>query len=305
MKLTIIIPCYNAQNSIGKLLSSLAKQQVIGVEIIIVNDGSTDNTENIVNAFLTCNVQMPICIYNTKNSGAAAAREYGLIKAKGEYISYCDSDDDVASNFINAILVSSEIKPDMIYYSSNIVKEIELNKKTHIKKVFFEKDFIYKNGEELLNYLLTNGYYTAAVWSYVFRRELAISSGAKFTARPVHEDHMFTIKLLLNSTLIVTLKEVLYLQNLRAGSLTNSTKSPHYISERYNAYLEVKNILKNRLKKKCIYLYSKWSVHGFLKLCKSSPKSFIIALIKQKLFVYFWQDRAFLLPFIFFAIFKK
>ena len=93
-KVSIIVPVYNRENDIVLCYQSLYKQTYPNIEIIFVNDGSTDNTLNILNTF------DKVKVITIKNSGPAEARRVGLNNSTGEYISFVDSDDYLDKNFI-------------------------------------------------------------------------------------------------------------------------------------------------------------------------------------------------------------
>lgn len=98
VKVSIIIPAYNAEEYITECLMSCVNQTLSNIEIIIINDGSTDNTQNIIDEF---KVQNPTSIksFEIKNGGAGNARNYGLTKALGKYIAFVDSDDIISSDY--------------------------------------------------------------------------------------------------------------------------------------------------------------------------------------------------------------
>src|SRR5665213_2108143 len=88
---SIIVPAYNASKYIAATIHSVQTQTFPNWELIIIDDGSNDSTEEIVKTFLS---DSRICIYYQKNSGVCTARNNGLAKAKGEYISLLDADDE-------------------------------------------------------------------------------------------------------------------------------------------------------------------------------------------------------------------
>ena len=94
MKLSIIVPVYNVEKYIEKCLNSLCNPE-IEKEIIIVNDGSTDSSLKIVEEFKKNHDKENIIIISQENKGLSEARNTGLRKAKGEYVSFIDSDDFV------------------------------------------------------------------------------------------------------------------------------------------------------------------------------------------------------------------
>lgn len=113
--ISVIIPAYNAENTILRALESLKKQTRLDLitEIIIVNDGSTDQTEELINSFKSKNSQMNILVINQANSGVSVARNKGLHESKSEWVALLDSDDEWLPNKI-------EIQWDYINKNSNI-----------------------------------------------------------------------------------------------------------------------------------------------------------------------------------------
>lgn len=108
IKLSIIIPYYNAENYIGELLGVIDKQITEEVEVILVDDGSA---EPFRTEYKWCQV------YRKENGGCASARNVGLVYANGEYIQFIDSDDLIPPYFIEKLLKKIEEQPDMIDYS--------------------------------------------------------------------------------------------------------------------------------------------------------------------------------------------
>ncbi len=94
--ISVIIPLYNAENTIVKALDSVKKQtyKEQGFEIIIINDGSTDESKNIVENYISQNLELNIQLLNQENKGVSAARNVGLKICKGEFIALLDSDDE-------------------------------------------------------------------------------------------------------------------------------------------------------------------------------------------------------------------
>ena len=124
MILSIIIPAYNVEMYLSDCLESLVSNS-FGldpnlVEIIIVNDGSTDNTLNIALSF--SNSFDFIKVYDKPNGGLSDARNYGIDKARGDYLSFIDSDDIIKNNFINDVLKVINTQKDVDVISFNVVK---------------------------------------------------------------------------------------------------------------------------------------------------------------------------------------
>ena len=107
-KLSVIIPVYNVEQYLPKCLASVVQQTLKDIEIICVNDGSTDNCLKILEEFKSKDNR--IKIINKENAGLGNARNTGLEEAKGEYISFIDSDDYIDENFFE--LLYNEAKED-------------------------------------------------------------------------------------------------------------------------------------------------------------------------------------------------
>ena len=94
IKVSVIVPVYNVENYLVKCLDSLVHQTLKDIEIIVVNDGSPDNSQNIIDTYVK-KYPKKIKAFSKKNGGQGSARNYGLKYAKGEYIAFVDSDDYV------------------------------------------------------------------------------------------------------------------------------------------------------------------------------------------------------------------
>ena len=97
--ISIIVTAYNAEKTIERCLNSILNNKYDDYEIIIVNDGSTDKTEEIVQLFASEKIRY----YYEENKGVSSARNLGLKESKGEYITFVDSDDYVANNYFEGL----------------------------------------------------------------------------------------------------------------------------------------------------------------------------------------------------------
>ena len=113
--ISVIIPIYNTGDSAVKLLNKLTKQSYENLEIICVDDGSKDGSFNLVSEFIRQsklkNKNLNMTIFRQKNQGAAGARNLGLKKASGEYVTFIDSDDEVKKTHIEDLVKSLEKDP--------------------------------------------------------------------------------------------------------------------------------------------------------------------------------------------------
>ncbi|MDF2791255.1 MAG: glycosyl transferase family protein, partial [Neobacillus sp.] len=112
---SVIVPVYNTEKYIARCLESIITQKYRNIEIIVVNDGSTDQSEKIINTY--AEKDRRVQLYNQKNAGQAVARNRGLQIANGEYILMVDSDDSISENLIDDVLRKMcEAKADLAIF---------------------------------------------------------------------------------------------------------------------------------------------------------------------------------------------
>lgn len=152
VKISIIIPCFNAEAYINKCLSSFEKQSFRDFEIILINDCSTDNTKQEIQKIKERGTLKIKYIENTKNSGPAASRNTGIKIASGEWISFCDCDDWYESNFLEIMLKQAENeKCDVVFCGYNLIIGTKKIKHTlsNTNKIINSKDALLLNVDSL------------------------------------------------------------------------------------------------------------------------------------------------------------
>lgn len=169
-KLSFIVPIYNTEQYIDKCLTSLVVQSGISYEIIIVNDGSTDNSEKICKKYVSS--YKNIHYFKTKNNGLSAARNYGINKASGKYIWFVDSDDFIAQNSLKTI--SKNLKHDIVtinYY--NYYNDYDISPSS-----------IFKSKDPIINYYINPAMATLKI----IKRNLLIKNHISFAIGKAYED---------------------------------------------------------------------------------------------------------------------
>lgn len=182
MKFSFLVPVYNGQDYIEKCINSLTNQTYKDYyQIIIVDDGSTDNTYNILKKLQRKNKN--IRLYKRKNNGISNTRNYLVEKCYTEYFIFVDSDDYVDSNLlieVNKHLTNKNI--DVLKYQANI---IDLDGNTINK---FSDDYFDLSGEEAFKHLVLKKNFFDVVWMYVFNRNFWLKNDFKFFEKLYHED---------------------------------------------------------------------------------------------------------------------
>lgn len=197
MLISVIVPVYNSSQYLRESLNSVVNQTVKNIEVILVNDGSTDESLKICEEFRELDSR--VIILNQKNSGVCSARNHGFDISKGEYIIFVDSDDilelDLLETLLNLIL---EYKTDIamcgvkMIYPNNRTIQPEENLEIEI---FEKKEAIYK----FLNKEFTN----YGLWTKLFKKEI-LNNISFDVNKKIGEDKFYFFEALLNSNSIAT-----------------------------------------------------------------------------------------------------
>lgn len=209
--ISIIIPFFNAREFILNTLKSLEAQTYNDFEIVLINDGSTDDTVDVLNK----NNKIDIIIYNQKNHGVSAARNKGIELAHGDFIIFLDSDDNYAPTFLEKIIEKQKEKDaNVVYCGFNRVKKT--GKSTAIHNYFAE-------GNIMNFFLQRNGYFHLSCM--LIRKKALIENCIYFeVGLNISEDLLFTIKIL-NNFDCYCVKEYLFNYVERSGSIMSSSWS--------------------------------------------------------------------------------
>ena len=190
-KLSIIIPAYNAERYIKQCLDSIlqnSKESLAKTEIIVINDGSTDNTLKILESY---NHHKNIKIHTTKNQGVSAARNLGISLAKGEWVTFIDADDTVNSNFSKVVSLVENSRSSFIIFSNYDIETTD-------KKI-------------LTTQTLQSSMYLSGPWSKVYNRQFLVKHKILFEKDILMgEDMLFNLEVIQNSYAIESYKMGFY-----------------------------------------------------------------------------------------------
>ena len=197
--ISIIIPLYNFANYIEKCLNSLVNQTNHDFEVIIIDDGSTDNSKLVVEKFIDKNNLKNFKLITQNNGGVSKARNTGIKVAETEWIAFVDSDDYVSPNFISEL--KSKIKDaDFIIGNFNLVYDncchenkyfYDLNKKKFNKKNFIINLLNEENAETLNEYRISS---LRNVWAKLYKRKILLENKIEFNEELSYfEDGLFNL----------------------------------------------------------------------------------------------------------------
>lgn len=269
-KFSIIVPVYNTEKYLKRCLDSIRKQTFKNYEVIIVNDGSTDNSSDIISKY-------PFKIINQKNQGLSMARNNGVKESSGEYLIFLDSDDYIEKDLLREINNSLSNNPDLVRYQ---IKEV-FDDKSDVN--YEEESFENKDGVEAFK-LITKYHFVENAWAYAIKREFYLKEKFSFKKGTYHEDFGLMPLVIIKSKIVNSINYVGYCYYQRDGSIMNSSdysKTKNKVKDFYNHYLYLtKEINKTKLDK--IYFMSFISNSLILKITELKGKDYKETLDKLK-----------------------
>lgn len=265
IKLSIIVPVYNVEKYLEKCLDSLVNQTLKDIEIIIVNDGSKDNSQLIIDKYAKRYPNL-IKTYKKTNGGLSSARNYGIKKAKGEYIAFVDSDDYVDLNMYSEMYKKAISKDfDLVVCNLKYVYDKKIvNAYSNIKFDLMDKNSIKKS--------MLNVY--PAAWNKIYHKRL-FDNGVLFKEKVWFEDVEFLYRLYPYIKSIGFVEGFYYNYVQRAGAITYTFDERlfHYI-DNWNGIIDFykNNNFYNDYRNELEYCYVRYLYATFIKRATNFDK---------------------------------
>ena len=236
VKVSIILPIYNVAPYLEETFESIIHQSLKDIEIIAVNDGSTDNSEAIIKAYQQKDPR--IISFTQPNRGQSAARNLALKHATGKYIYMMDSDDKL--NCPDALQICYEYaeknQADFIFFDGESFSESGVQRTSwNTKRTHLVDENKQYDGEYLLNLVLDTQTHNCVVWLLFINKTFLDRIGLRFYEGIIHEDELFTTILTLSSSNIYCLKQNFVGHRIREAS----TMFIRYSKRNLNCYLTV------------------------------------------------------------------
>ncbi len=205
MKYSVIIPVYNSKKTIKRCIESITSQDRTDVEIIIINDGSTDESESLCKALQT--EHNNIIYIHKENGGVSSARNLGLSVAKGKYVMFVDSDDYVDSECFDVL--DNYTKSDADFYqfgfsivAKGLVKETHVWSERHVNNLSEKETFI---GESVVTRSINS------CWAKLYKRKIVEEKDLRFCEElSIGEDLTFVFTFLLSADKIERIDSTIY-----------------------------------------------------------------------------------------------
>lgn len=221
--LSIIIPCYNVEKYIEECLESVCNDRDADIEVICVNDGSTDGTLDILEQWKQKDAR--VIVINQENKGVSVARKQGLHIAKGKFIYFLDSDDKVKDVAIleKCCEKMQEDQLDILIGAGRSFFETE---EFYKKYSYYEKSYRIEHeyprimkGTELMAELQRNGEWAVQQSTRIYRRKFLQDNNVYYTEGQLHEDNYVTFMCMYLTDRTTAVKDVLFERRIRENSI--------------------------------------------------------------------------------------
>lgn len=288
VKFSIIIPVWNVEKFIANCLDSVLAQSYKNFEIICINDGSTDNSSNILNEYSQKDAR--IIVINQNQAGQYAARNIAIEAAKGEYIGFLDADDYITGNLLKECEKRTQSIPDVIIFGAKTLNE--RNKK--IKALQYTAKF-FPNKFSSNNLF---AFHTVS-WNKFYKKDFLIDNDIKFSPTKIGEDQIVFVKSMLRASSVEIIKKDFYVYRKHWKAAPQSAIPTNDFSAIENFYTIANFVLKEdiaeALKLKILGRYLLKTTTQYAKADSETKKAYgeklseVYTYIKSSGMKYWWN----------------
>jgi glycosyltransferase involved in cell wall biosynthesis len=255
---SVIIPVYNTEKYVKEALLSIIEQTLRDIEIIVVNDGSTDKSGLIIEELAKEDER--IHVINRNNGGQSSARNLGTAAARGEYLYYMDSDDFLEPDALESCFESCrKSDSDFLFFNGDLMENNYNTGLRYRHKALIEQTY---NGGEILERLIDNRDFIVSPCLYFIKREYLSAKGIDFYPGIIHEDQLFSFKLFFNANKVTYLNRALFKRRLRE----ESTMTKKFSSKNIKGYMTTAEEISRYLKRAECTKQEEIIIHKYLHL---------------------------------------
>lgn len=284
-KISVVVPVYNTEKYLKKCLESIIKQTYQDFEVIIVNDGSTDNSQKIIDEYIGKYQNRIKCI-NKENGGLSSARNAGIEVARGSYIIFVDSDDYIKINLFEKLLPYIQNNIDLVKY-----KLIKVNEEYKELEKIDGPTFDEVTGEQGFNKLVFKDILLEPACLYLYKRDIFTKNNFKFLGNAYHEDFGLIPLILLNAKSMVSIDFFGYHYVQASNSITRNEDYTKTVKRANDLLIHYDN-MKNKINEIKISSYTKDNIkqyytNAILEIAKTlkteDKKQYVLEIKKRKL----------------------
>ncbi|MBO5396700.1 MAG: glycosyltransferase [Clostridia bacterium] len=232
--ISVIIPVYNVEKYLEECVNSVLAQTYKNIEIILVDDGSTDSSGKLCDSFAENHSN--IKVFHKENGGQSTARNMGLEKAQGKYIYFLDSDDIIVPDALEKLCAVAEADcADVVFFDA--LSFIDEKPDAEMKQTYLRTHkYPVQSGIKTFELMQNRNEYHCVVWGMLLRKELLKKNDIEFIPGIYYEDMAYTYELLCRAGTVSQCPEVLYKRRYRENSTMTSKKSKKYFDSSVAVY---------------------------------------------------------------------
>lgn len=234
-KVSVIIPVYNTAAYLPEALDSICKQTLYSLQIIVVDDGSTDTSLQIIQDYAAHDQRIEVVTQT--NQGQGVARNHGMKYAKGEYVYFMDSDDILELDCLEACYeYCKKADLDYVTFDAKVIEDIQQNQHcfNYDRSGTIDEKRIW-DSKEFFEFALSQMIFSSSVWLLFIRRILLENNQVRFIEGVIHEDNGFVVHLMLCAEKMQYLPRCYFHRRIRFQSTMTST----YSMKNVKGYLSV------------------------------------------------------------------
>lgn len=238
-KVSVVVPVYNVEKYLPECLDSICNQTLSDLEIICVNDGSTDSSLEILKRYAV--IDNRIVILSQENGGLSVARNTGINFAKGEYIYFCDSDDKIDVKTLETLYNRAKNDDlDMLYFDAEpFFENAEVEKQFASYKTYYKRKNDYRgiySGKKLFNEFLKNRDYLPSACINFLKADFIIKNNLTFEPGILHEDNLWSFKCALLAERVGYSANTFFHRRIRSNSIVTQQINFNHV---YGYFLSV------------------------------------------------------------------
>lgn len=221
MKVSIIVPVYNAEKYLDKCVESITKQTEEDIEILLIDDDSTDSSGRMCEEWAKKDSR--IRVFHIENIGVSNARNQGIKNSNSPYIMFVDSDDWIKKDMVGCLLKNiEESKSQAVFCNYIIVRDgEEIPCEGILEYKVYQSDEVSK----IISNMFGGGRYYSSIWRGIYKREIIENSNIYFQNLQFAEDLVFNLEYLLNCNRVKIIKDELYYYRVNSTSALQSLKN--------------------------------------------------------------------------------
>ncbi len=231
--ISVIIPVYNVEEYLHKCVDSVINQTYKNIEILLIDDGSTDSSGRICDEYSAKDER--IRVIHQQNGGLSVARNTGIDASNGDYIYFLDSDDYIAENALEILLtIAVTDNSEIVFYDAVSFADTNDFKiaQNYIRKNTYNKN----SGYNIFSKMTENGEFHSAVYLMFFNKQFVIKNFLSFVPDILHEDMVFSFIALCKAKAVSQCKQALYYRRYRKNSIMTSKKSKKHFTSCISVY---------------------------------------------------------------------